>query len=81
MFLKRLPNIQEIFLHHFFTDKSLMILAELLLLCPSLIALSLAQKKYYINQKPLDVNRFLQIFVQEDDIVTCPTLSISLSRA
>ncbi len=73
-FLKRSPNIQDIFLYHFFTDKSLMLLAELLHLCPSLIALSLAQKKYYINQGPLEVNRFLQIFVQENDVVTCPTL-------
>ncbi len=73
-FFKRSPNIQELFLHHYFNNESLMLLAELIPLYPSLVALSLTQKKKYSNQRPLEVNRFLQLFVQETDIVTCPRL-------
>ena len=51
-----------------------MLLAEILPLCPLLVALSITQTKKYSNQRPLEVNGFLQIFVQEDDIVTCPRL-------
>ena len=69
-FFKRSPNIQEIFIHHFFDEELLMLLPELLRLCPSLIVLSLTQNKKFRNQRPLEVDRFFQILVQEDDVVT-----------
>ena len=74
MFFKRSPNIQEIFVRQFYNEGSLMLLADLLRLCPSLTVLSLTQNQNYRTQKSLDVNRFLQVFVQEDAVVTCPRL-------
>ncbi len=68
--------MQELFLYQFFDEESLMDVTELLYHCPSLVALSLQRIKNFRSNAPdlLDVNRFLQTFVQENNVVTCPCL-------
>ncbi len=74
-FFKNSPGIQEIFLHQMFNELSLMLLAKLLRFCPSLIVLSLTHHQDIRNMgQPLDANRFLQMLVQADNIVTYPSL-------
>ena len=76
MFFKRSPNIQELFLYQLFDEESLMDVMELLHHCPSLIVLFLQRIQELPRLMPdtLDANRFLRIFVQEDDRVICPRL-------
>ncbi len=76
MFFKQSPNIQELFLYQLFDEESLMDVTELLHHCPSLIVLSLQRIQGLPRRIPgaLDANRFLRIFVQEDDLPTCPRL-------
>ena len=75
-FFKRSPKIQELSLCFSPYEKSLLNLAESLYHCPSLTTLFL-RPHWTIKRdsQPLDVNRFLKTFVQEDDVAPCPRLA------